>query len=181
MANLNARDEELDEIMDGEGDFEDEAIDTADDEVVSDSRARRKRNRGEAVFATTEKKGRPTPSRNAKAVSAVDDSFLTKIPLLGRPLNAVVEYFRGVYAEMQKVTWPTRTETNNLTRLVLIVTLGFAVGLGLIDTFYTWWFGQAFDNNTGIFLAVAGVVVLVSAGLVWFTFYRGDDRTPYQR
>jgi len=67
---------------------------------------------------------------------------------------------------MQKVTWPSREETSRLTSVVLGVTAAFAVGLGLLDAFYSWWFRQAFHaDSEWIFLVVAAAVaVLVSGG-----------------
>lgn len=157
----------------------DETTDEMAERVVSDSRARRKRRRGESVVkdATTEKKGRATPSRRkgqAKAVAS-GSSGLDNAPVIG----GIVRYFKGVYAEMQKVTWPTREETINLTQVVLAVTIAFAVGLGILDTFYTWWFDKAIQDDTTTFLIIAGIVSAVAGGIVYMVFYRSNDTVAY--
>ncbi|MEP0764436.1 MAG: preprotein translocase subunit SecE [Chloroflexota bacterium] len=66
---------------------------------------------------------------------------------------------------MQKVTWPSREETSRLTSVVLGVTIAFSIGLGLLDTFYSWWFRQAFHaDSEWIFLAVGAAVAAVVSG-----------------
>lgn len=152
----------------------DELLEEDVETTVSDSRARRKRNRGELVSeTTTDKKGRPTPSRRKPARAT--ESGLDNVPVIG----GLVRYLRGVYAEMQKVTWPNREETINLTQVVLAVTSAFAIGLGLIDTFYTWWFRRALEDNTTLFLAIGAVVLAIAGTIVWLVFYRREDVVPY--
>lgn len=176
MANLSARDD-LDEFLDDE-EFEEESYDGDEAQsVVSDSRARRKRNRGEEVVTvTTEKKGRPTPGRRTSSTAKVAAKVgVERVPVIG----GIVDYFRGVYAEMQKVTWPTREETISLTQLVLAVTVIFSISLGLVDTFYSWWFKSALEDNPGLFLLIALAVAAVTGGVAWYIFYRKDDAIPY--
>jgi len=50
-----------------------------------------------------------------------------------REENAVVRYLKETRAELRKVTWPTREETKNLTTIIVLVTLGMAIFLGLLD------------------------------------------------
>jgi preprotein translocase SecE subunit len=177
-----ARKDEFDDEMDESG-FDDN-IDEVEDEssdsdiVVSDSRARRKRNRGEEVTtgsAMTDKKGRPTPSARNRGD---EESGIGRVPVIGGVIDDLTTYFRGVYSEMQKVTWPTRDETFNLTRIVLAVTIAFAVSLGLIDTFYTWWFREGVED-TVLFLLIGAIVAAILGGLAWFIFYRAEDRVAY--
>jgi preprotein translocase subunit SecE len=52
-----------------------------------------------------------------------------------------IRYLRGTRSELKKVTWPTRQEAQNLTYIVLGVTVAFAVFLGLLD----WVFTQLFQ------------------------------------
>lgn len=47
--------------------------------------------------------------------------------------NRVVRYLRATRSELRKVVWPTREEAINLTIVVLAVTVGMSVLLGLID------------------------------------------------
>ena len=47
--------------------------------------------------------------------------------------NALSRYLRETRGEMRKVTWPTREEGQRLTLIVLAVTTGFAIFLGVLD------------------------------------------------
>ncbi|MFQ5595133.1 MAG: preprotein translocase subunit SecE [Anaerolineae bacterium] len=55
--------------------------------------------------------------------------------------NRVVRYIKATRSELRKVVWPTRDETVNLTIIVLIVTIGMSVFLGILDFL----FAQAFE------------------------------------
>lgn len=108
------------------------------------------------------RKDRPTPSaRDLKPRGTGSTGLINRIPVV----RSIVAYFRGVQAEMRKVTWPTREETTRLTAIVLGVTAAFAIGLGVLDGFLSWWFRQAFHaDSEWIFLAVAAAVVVVCSG-----------------
>ena len=54
--------------------------------------------------------------------------------------NRVVRYFKEVRAELQKVIWPSRQSTINLTSIVLAVTVVMSVAMGLMD----WAFAKLF-------------------------------------
>ena len=43
-----------------------------------------------------------------------------------------------IISELRKVTWPSRSETTNLTFVVLVVSLLVALLLGSADIFYSW-------------------------------------------
>jgi len=47
--------------------------------------------------------------------------------------NAVKRFYRETVGELRKVSWPTRDEAFNLTRIVLFVLVGMAILLGLVD------------------------------------------------
>jgi preprotein translocase subunit SecE len=57
----------------------------------------------------------------------------------------LVRYFREVRAEVKKVTWPSRRATTNLTGIVLAVTVGMSIALGLAD----WIFSKLFSLFLG--------------------------------
>lgn len=59
--------------------------------------------------------------------------------------NRLVRYFKGVRAEMSKMTWPTRQVTLRLTAIVLGVTAAMSIALGLID----WVFARVFALMLG--------------------------------
>ena len=47
--------------------------------------------------------------------------------------NAIVHFYRETVGELRKVSWPTREEATNLTLIVIVVLVGMAIFLGLID------------------------------------------------
>jgi preprotein translocase subunit SecE len=47
--------------------------------------------------------------------------------------NALQRFYRETVAELKKVTWPTREEAINLTRVVLLVIVAVSIFLGLVD------------------------------------------------
>ena len=82
-------------------------------------------------------------------------------------LDPITRYFRETWAELKKVRWPTRQEAQNLTLIVLAVTVAMAAILGLMDFFFAWEFKGLIDNNTAN-LVIAGVGLL--AGVVAVIF-----------
>ncbi|MCL4238941.1 MAG: preprotein translocase subunit SecE [Anaerolineae bacterium] len=134
--------------------------------AVAERRARTQLAADEAASngqsAVRKERAAPAARRGRRGLSLGIGGLLDRIPVV----RNVAGYFRGVISEMQKVTWPSREETSRLTSVVLAVTIAFSIGLGLLDTFYSWWFRQAFHANTEwVFLAVgAAVAVLVSGG-----------------
>ena len=48
-------------------------------------------------------------------------------------MSKIIAYFVEVKAELQKVTWPTKATTINLTWLVIGVSLAVSIYLGLLD------------------------------------------------
>ena len=48
-------------------------------------------------------------------------------------MNRIVQFFRESYAELRKVTWPSREEVGSSTKIVLISVSLIAVALGLVD------------------------------------------------
>ena len=81
--------------------------------------------------------------------------------------NAITRYFRETWAELKKVRWPTRQEAQNLTLVVLAVTVAMAAILGLLDAFYSWLFKGLIEGTT-VNLVVAGAILL--AGIVAIIF-----------
>ena len=53
--------------------------------------------------------------------------------LADRKENVIVHFYRETVGELRKVSWPTRAEATNLTMIVIVVLVGMAVFLGLID------------------------------------------------
>jgi preprotein translocase subunit SecE len=48
-------------------------------------------------------------------------------------MNKINKYIKDSIAEMKKVTWPTKKQTRHYTFLVIGVSLGTAIFLGILD------------------------------------------------
>ncbi len=82
--------------------------------------------------------------------------------------NAVTRYLRETWAELKKVRWPTRKEATNLTVVVLVVMIGMAALLGLMDYLFSLELGLVISGNSvaiaiGIIVTVVGLIALVVA------------------
>lgn len=52
-------------------------------------------------------------------------------------LGKLVSYIRESRAEMHKVVWPSKKETKNYTLMVIGVSLGVALFLGILDYIFS--------------------------------------------
>ena len=52
-------------------------------------------------------------------------------------MEKIINYIKASIEEMKKVTWPTKKETYNYTLLVIFISLGVALFLGLLDLIFT--------------------------------------------
>jgi preprotein translocase subunit SecE len=52
-------------------------------------------------------------------------------------MGKIINYIKASIEEMKKVTWPTTKETYNYTLLVIFISLGVALFLGLLDLVFT--------------------------------------------
>lgn len=52
-------------------------------------------------------------------------------------MNKLINYIKESIAEMKKVTWPTKKETSNYTLLVIGISIGMAIFLGILDYLFT--------------------------------------------
>ena len=80
--------------------------------------------------------------------------------------NAIVRYLRDTRVELRKVHWPTRQEAENLTKIVLAVTISMALFLGLLDYLFSLELrglvdGSAIAYGFVIVIAVASVVTII--------------------
>ncbi len=48
------------------------------------------------------------------------------------------KFFRDIFSELRKVTWPTREETTRLTVAVVVVAVSIGLVLGGIDIGFNW-------------------------------------------
>ncbi len=53
-------------------------------------------------------------------------------------IQAIKNYFVGSYAEIKKVTWPTKEQTINYSLLVVGMTIGLAVFFAALDYAFSW-------------------------------------------
>jgi len=68
----------------------------------------------------------------AKSRTSERTSFLARLRD-----NAVTQYLRDTRAELRKVHWPSRQEAENLTKIVLGVTVSMAIFMGLLDWLFS--------------------------------------------
>lgn len=61
-------------------------------------------------------------------------------------MNKISTYLKESMEEMKKVTWPTKKETYHYTLMIIIISLGIALFLGLLDTGFNTAF-QSFINK----------------------------------
>ncbi len=52
-------------------------------------------------------------------------------------MNKLTNYIKASIEEMKKVSWPTKKETYNYTLLVIFISVGVALFLGLLDLVFT--------------------------------------------
>jgi len=48
-------------------------------------------------------------------------------------MEKIIKFLREAYAEMKKVSWPSREQTIQYTVLVIIISVGVALFLGVLD------------------------------------------------
>ena len=59
------------------------------------------------------------------------------LKLLKYNMQKIINYIKASIEEMKKVSWPTIKETYNYTLLVIFISLGVALFLGLLDLIFT--------------------------------------------
>jgi preprotein translocase subunit SecE len=81
--------------------------------------------------------------------------------------NVVVKYFKETRAELRKVSWPTREETQNLTMIIVGVTVAMALFLGLLDYLF-----QIVTAGVigGDIIRIIIAVLLLAAGVAAFYY-----------
>jgi preprotein translocase SecE subunit len=99
------------------------------------------------------------------------ESTLTRV---GNWFAPVRDYFRDTLGELRKVHWPTRIDVRNLTIIVLAVTFGMALILGLFDYIFEQTFFGVLKESPDL-IAVAVLVVSTLAILV-LVFFAGRER-----
>ena len=78
--------------------------------------------------------------------------------------GGLAQYFRETRAELRKVRWPSREEAWAMTKVVLAVTFGMALFLGVLDYAFNWLLrGIVGQNLLFIILGVVVVVVLLGS------------------
>lgn len=56
-------------------------------------------------------------------------------------MSKIINYVKGSFEEMKKVTWPGKKETYRYTLLVIGISLALAAFLGALDYFFNWVLG----------------------------------------
>ena len=63
-----------------------------------------------------------------------------------RTMKSLAKWFRGMKSELKKVVWPTWSQVLNNTLVVIVVSVIFAIILGVID----WLAGQGITALLGL-------------------------------
>jgi len=114
-------------------------------------------------------KGRATPGRrNQLAVEEEKEGNA-----LTRRFIGLRDYIVGVRDELRKVNWPTREELRRLTTIVLVVTIIFAIVLGILSFIFTRLFITGLDQP----LVFVGFFLLVGIGVFAYTRLNRRDRS----
>lgn len=91
-------------------------------------------------------------------------------------LSGVRNYLSEVRSELNKVSWPTRDDVQNLTVVVLAVTIASSIALGLISFILT-----IVVNDYGMAYPVilAVIFALIIVGTVWAFRQEGSSKGGY--
>jgi preprotein translocase subunit SecE len=71
-----------------------------------------------------------------------DKSLKTQTSAVGKKRNRFAGFFVSIWAELKKVTWPSRQEAVRLSLMVLALCVAIGVVLGLLD----WGFSSLFNQ-----------------------------------
>jgi preprotein translocase subunit SecE len=71
-----------------------------------------------------------------------DKNPKTQTATLAKKRNRFVGFFVSIWAELKKVTWPSRQESIRLSLMVLALCVAIGVVLGLLD----WGFSSLFNQ-----------------------------------
>ena len=66
---------------------------------------------------------------------------LDSIPLVSRPWNFImrgVQFIKEVWAELNKVVWPSKAETKAYTLVVIVAVTIVATYIGILDVVFAW-------------------------------------------
>jgi preprotein translocase subunit SecE len=144
---------------------EEEVVESVvEEEEVEDAEAE------EETRSLTAPKGRATPGR--RQLQQVTEEERGSV--VTRPFYRLAAYWRDVRSELSKVSWPTREDTLQLTRIVLLTTIISAIILGIITLLFTELFRLGLDQP----LIFAGLFIIVVALVVMF-LRRGEQRPTY--
>lgn len=88
-------------------------------------------------------------------------------------LGGIRTYLTEVRNELNKVSWPSREDVMNLTRIVLIVTAITSVGLGLLSIGLTIFLDQ-FGLDNPLILAILFVAITLGT---WWQFRKGESKS----
>lgn len=82
------------------------------------------------------------PKRAKKTASVASSSKKVKAPRSFGPAGSFLGYFKGAWAELRQVHWPTRRSTWGLTGAVLIFAAFFVIFITALDAGFKFLFEQ---------------------------------------
>lgn len=153
---------------------DDEESAVASAPAVSDRRRRRQANRGEVIApaeAAVTRKDRPTPSQREEPER--------KRNFVVRFIVNLRTYMQEVFAELNKVSWPSREEVGRLAGIVLAVTAVSAVFLGIISALFGALVTSMAITDSAGWATVVGIALTLVIGVLWLfreRIFGGNNR-----
>jgi preprotein translocase subunit SecE len=83
-----------------------------------------------------------------------------------REPHFIVRYFQETRAELRKVTWPTREEAQNLTLIIVGVSVAMAAFLGLLEVMFQQVVGGIILGN--LMWIVVGIVIFLACAAAFY-------------
>lgn len=154
--------EQEEELLNDVEEMEDDDSPAVSAPAVSDRRRRRQANRGEVIApaeSTVAGKNRPTPSQREEPERK--QNFIVRF------FSNMRTYFQEVFAELNKVAWPTREEVMRLTGIVLAVTIVAAIFLGVVSLIFGGLATSMTLADSATWATAIGIALTLIVGALW--------------
>jgi len=117
-----------------------------------------------------EKENKEKESRPQKSERSLWEKIKSDVKNI---ITSLIEYLRETRIELRKVRWPTREQVKTMTQIVLGVTIGMAVFLGILDFFFGWLLRGLVSQN--MFYIILSVVVVAALAGVTYLIGQGEE------
>ncbi len=73
---------------------------------------------------------------------------MPKKTITKKKTNPIKRFYRETIGELRKVTWPTREEAKNLTKITIVVTFGMSAFLWFMDILFMRFFALILGSGS---------------------------------